>query len=55
VRRAAPSELEHRHNPEGGAELDPKKGGHSRWIINDGSDGIFDAVIVTVGTCGVPE
>jgi hypothetical protein len=35
--------------------LDPKKGGHSRWIINDGSDGIFDAVIVTVGTCGVPE
>jgi hypothetical protein len=35
--------------------LDPKKGGHSRWIINDGSDGIFDAVIATVGTCGAPE
>ncbi|KAF9005203.1 hypothetical protein BDQ17DRAFT_1399400 [Cyathus striatus] len=24
----------------------------SRWIINDGADGPFDAIIVTVGTCG---
>lgn len=35
--------------------MDPEKGGHARWIINDGSEGIFDAVIVTVGTCGVPQ
>ncbi|KDQ63491.1 hypothetical protein JAAARDRAFT_202926 [Jaapia argillacea MUCL 33604] len=35
-------------------DLDPKKAGHARWIINDGSDGIFDAVIVTIGTCGDP-
>lgn len=27
----------------------------SRWIINGGEDGIFDAVIVTVGTCGKPK
>lgn len=28
---------------------------HSRWVINEGEDGIFDAVIVTVGTCGEPR
>ncbi|KAF9530110.1 hypothetical protein CPB83DRAFT_789134 [Crepidotus variabilis] len=27
----------------------------SRWIINDGSEGSFDAVIVTIGTCGDPN
>jgi hypothetical protein len=27
---------------------------HSQWIVNDESEGIFDAVIVTVGTCGKP-
>ncbi|KAI0710915.1 FAD/NAD-P-binding domain-containing protein [Earliella scabrosa] len=26
----------------------------SRWIINDGEDGEFDAVVVTIGTCGAP-
>lgn len=27
----------------------------SKWIINDGRDREFDAVVVAVGTCGVPE
>ncbi|CAA7269404.1 unnamed protein product [Cyclocybe aegerita] len=27
----------------------------SRWIINDGQEGVFDAVIVTIGTCGDPN
>ncbi|KAI0084557.1 hypothetical protein BDY19DRAFT_528999 [Irpex rosettiformis] len=27
----------------------------SRWIVNKGEDGEFDAVIVTVGTCGDPN
>jgi NADH dehydrogenase FAD-containing subunit len=26
----------------------------SRWIINDGYEGDFDAVVVTIGTCGEP-
>ncbi|KAI0652799.1 FAD/NAD(P)-binding domain-containing protein [Cubamyces menziesii] len=26
----------------------------SRWTVNDGEDGEFDAVVVTVGTCGEP-
>ncbi|KAI0766412.1 FAD/NAD-P-binding domain-containing protein [Trametes elegans] len=26
----------------------------SRWIVNEGEDGEFDAVIVAVGTCGEP-
>jgi dimethylaniline monooxygenase (N-oxide forming) len=34
---------------------DPKEMDHARWVINDGQDGIFDAVIVTVGTCGEPH
>lgn len=38
-----------------GPETDPNKGGHARWIVNDGSEGVFDAVIVTVGTCGAPK
>lgn len=36
-------------------ETNPSKGGHARWIVNDGSDGTFDAVIVTIGTCGAPK
>ena len=38
--------------PKGGWETDPDR---SRWIVNDGEDGVFDAVIVTVGTCGKPN
>ena len=33
-------------------DYDPNKYGHSRWLVNDGADGVFDAVIVTIGTCG---
>lgn len=36
-------------------DLVPAKQGHARWVINDGRDGIFDAIIVTVGTCGEPN
>ncbi|KIM26442.1 hypothetical protein M408DRAFT_330606 [Serendipita vermifera MAFF 305830] len=42
-------------SPDSQEETDPAKGGHARWVINDGADGIFDAVIVTVGTCGTPQ
>ena len=28
---------------------------HSKWIINDSADGVFDADIVTVWTCGQPK
>lgn len=34
-------------------QADPS-GSQSRWIINDGEDGEFDAVVATVGTCGEP-
>lgn len=34
---------------------DPKKYGHGRWTVNDGEDGIFDAVFATVGSCGEPK
>ncbi|KAI0313794.1 FAD/NAD-P-binding domain-containing protein [Amylostereum chailletii] len=27
----------------------------AKWIVNDGAEGVFDAVIVTVGTCGEPQ
>ena len=27
----------------------------SKWVVNDGSDGEFDAVIVNIGTCGAPN
>lgn len=33
----------------------PGKGGHARWVINDGAEGVFDAVIASVGTCGEPK
>ncbi|TFK35788.1 hypothetical protein BDQ12DRAFT_725579 [Crucibulum laeve] len=36
-------------------ESDSDDPDRSRWLINDGSDGEFDAVIVTVGTCGKPQ
>ncbi|KAL0948345.1 hypothetical protein HGRIS_010931 [Hohenbuehelia grisea] len=29
--------------------------GMPRWIVNDGEDGVFNAIIVTVGTCGKPK
>ncbi|KDE08675.1 hypothetical protein MVLG_01133 [Microbotryum lychnidis-dioicae p1A1 Lamole] len=38
-----------------GSSTDPNKGGHARWIVNNGEDGVFDAVIATVGTCGTPK
>ncbi|KAM0792812.1 hypothetical protein ACM66B_002578 [Microbotryomycetes sp. NB124-2] len=37
------------------SSTDPKSGGHGRWVINDGKDGIFDAIIVAIGTCGKPK
>ncbi|GAA5831136.1 hypothetical protein JCM11251_005157 [Rhodosporidiobolus azoricus] len=37
------------------SSTDPREGGHGRWIINDGKEGIFDAIIVAVGTCGEPK
>ena len=27
------------------SSTDPRQGGHSRWIINDGNEGIFDAIV----------
>jgi hypothetical protein len=45
VKRADPQEF---------GDADPSSLGHARWIINDGRDGIFDAIIATVGTCGDP-
>lgn len=27
----------------------------SKWIINNGAEGLFDAVVVAIGTCGPPE
>jgi hypothetical protein len=27
----------------------------AQWLVNDGNDGAFDAVIVTIGTCGEPQ
>lgn len=27
----------------------------SKWVVNDGADGEFDAVIVNIGTCGEPN
>jgi len=35
-------------------ENDESTDKRSRWIVNDESEGIFDAIIVTVGTCGKP-
>ncbi|KAI5479695.1 dimethylaniline monooxygenase (N-oxide forming) [Pseudohyphozyma bogoriensis] len=37
------------------SSTDPRKNGHARWTINDGREGIFDAVVVAVGTCGTPK
>lgn len=36
-------------------DADPRQQGHARWLVNDGTDGVFDAVVVTVGTCGAPQ
>lgn len=37
------------------SSTDPRKRGHGRWIINDGKEGIFDAVVCALGTCGAPK
>ncbi|GAA5998116.1 flavin-containing monooxygenase [Rhodotorula paludigena] len=37
------------------SSTDPREGGHARWIINDGKEGIFDAVVCALGTCGEPK
>lgn len=37
------------------SSTDPREGGHGRWIINDGKEGIFDAVVCALGTCGAPN
>ncbi|GAA5990643.1 hypothetical protein JCM10908_003167 [Rhodotorula pacifica] len=37
------------------SSTDPREGGHGRWIINDGKEGIFDAVVCALGTCGDPK
>lgn len=34
---------------------DPNKSGHARWVVNDGDDGVFDAIFSTIGTCGAPN
>ncbi|BGP05362.1 Baeyer-Villiger monooxygenase [Rhodotorula toruloides] len=34
---------------------DPRQGGHARWIVNDGKEGVFDAVVCALGTCGDPK
>lgn len=36
------------------AKKPQESGKRSKWLINDGEDGEFDAVICTVGTCGKP-
>ncbi len=41
----------HRSNDKDRAQ---QPGTRSKWLINDGEDGEFDAVICTVGTCGKP-
>ncbi|KZT01935.1 FAD/NAD(P)-binding domain-containing protein [Laetiporus sulphureus 93-53] len=51
VRRATLEELDNVSED----ELDPAQQGHARWIVNDGEDDVFDAVVVTVGTCGAPR
>ena len=52
VRRAKREDIQNLQDED---DLIPEKQGHSRWIINDGVEGVFDAVIVTIGTCGEPN
>ncbi|KAF7798770.1 hypothetical protein EIP86_009995 [Pleurotus ostreatoroseus] len=52
VRRASRDEIKDLYDED---DLVPAKQGHARWVINDGRDGVFDAIIVTVGTCGDPN
>lgn len=37
--------------------VSPVQTGHqsTKWTVNDGADGIFDAVVVAAGTCGPPR
>ncbi|GAA5925067.1 flavin-containing monooxygenase [Sporobolomyces koalae] len=37
------------------SSTNPRQHGHARWIINDGKEGVFDAIICAVGTCGEPK
>jgi cation diffusion facilitator CzcD-associated flavoprotein CzcO len=37
-----------------GSDTNPKEFGHARWLVNDDQEP-FDAVIVTIGTCGKPK
>ncbi|KAI0942707.1 hypothetical protein AcW1_003266 [Taiwanofungus camphoratus] len=36
-------------------DADPARQGHARWLVDAGADGVFDAVVVAVGTCGAPR
>ncbi|EKM51088.1 uncharacterized protein PHACADRAFT_212988 [Phanerochaete carnosa HHB-10118-sp] len=38
-----------------GGEGGEEKRARSKWLVNDRADGEFDAVIVTIGTCGEPN
>jgi hypothetical protein len=35
--------------------VDSESAGGQRWQVNDGAEGEFDAVLVTIGTCGKPK
>ncbi|GAA5871132.1 hypothetical protein JCM16303_001701 [Sporobolomyces ruberrimus] len=37
------------------SSTNPRERGHARWKVNNGEDGIFDAIICAVGTCGAPK
>ncbi|KAF1345398.1 putative dimethylaniline monooxygenase [Delphinella strobiligena] len=32
-----------------------RKGKNNKWVVDDGSDGLFDGVIAAVGSCGDPK
>lgn len=36
-------------------ERNLRSDGKTEWIVDDGKDGIFDALIVATGTCGIPR
>lgn len=37
------------------SELATNGHGHARWIINNGEDGTFDAIVGAIGSCGAPR
>lgn len=55
VRRAQDSPRESPSEEESEEPEDRDTQKPSKWIINDGAEGEFDALIVTVGTCGKPK